>query len=258
MIFVREPLVLAQFTGLDPDLRFEIAAASRALPSLYPLPTDILREAPKTHFLRLQHPLSEYFMALNVVPSQPDRSHSECEALKWVNERFGPLENSSRSAFKSQLASLNKRLMNGASEWRRDDICLNGDRDGNSVRFPAAAAIPEQLDSIRSILVQDYEEPTIFRATMALALLVNCHPFVDGNGRVGRSLFNYALRQGGMPTNVYFPFYEIARQSRGGYEIALRCAEVRGDWQPLLRFVLDMIECYREIAGQRSTAEADT
>ncbi len=99
-------------------------------------------------------------------------------------------------------------------------------------------------------MASDRKTPALFDAALVLCLFVNCHPFTDGNGRVARILFNHTLRRGGMPDDVYVPFYEIAARSRGGYVIALRHAEVRGDWHPIMSWVMEAIRCHRAL-GER-------
>ena len=92
-------------------------------------------------------------------------------------------------------------------------------------------------------------------AAVAFALLLNCHPFTDG--RTARLLFNHLLHRGGMPADVYLPLHEIGRRSQGGYEIALRIAELRGDWEPFLRWLLDAIRCCRDLASTTGASAPD-
>ena len=104
------------------------------------------------------------------------------------------------------------------------------------------------------LLADEARAPPAFRAAVVHVLLLNCHPFTDGNGRVARILLNHVLKQGGMPDGVYLPLYEVANRFMGGYEIALRFAEIRGDWEPFLQYLLDAIRCYREITVDRSSS----
>lgn len=88
-------------------------------------------------------------------------------------------------------------------------------------------------------------------------MLLNAHPFSDGNGRTARVMLNHVLRLGGMPTSVYLPLYEIAHRSQGGHDIALRTTELRGDWEPLFSYLLNALQCCREIAGRAPPARRD-
>jgi Fic/DOC family len=182
--------------------------------------------------------------------AKPDQHRSPAEAAALYNgarDFCGP-ELVSPDAFRARLVELNLCVTDSVGGWRSCPIHLDGDKAGHEVFFPPPAAIPAQLEKLRRFLVSGDNTPALFRAAVAKALILNCHPFTDGNGRVSRVLFNYILRQGGMPAQVYIPFYEIARRSHGGYEIALRQAEIRGEWEPFLRFMLAVVQCHQSIA----------
>lgn len=248
MRYVREALAPVKFLSLDGELRQELVEASERLLSLTPIPPAGIYQAPDFHFSSLPHELSAHFVALNHAREDLPRSAAEAEALeRWASGPDG-LGLSAPKAFRTRLAMLNASLTGRGGAWRNGPIHLDGDKGGHQVFFPPAAAVAAQLEKLRHFLADGDGEPLIFKAAIAKALLLNCHPFTDGNGRVARALFNHVLRQGGMPAQVYIPFYEIARRSRGGYEIALRQAEISGVWEPFLRFVLGLIESYRRIA----------
>lgn len=78
----------------------------------------------------------------------------------------------------------------------------------------------------------------LIRATLIFFAIVHYHPFSDGNGRIARTIFNLLLRCGGLPDDQYLPLFELMHRSQGGYEIALRNAEVFGNWNPLVRFMV--------------------
>ena len=153
----------------------------------------------------------------------------------------------SPSGFRDQLAALNHALTDGEGGWRTGFVKLADDRAGNQIYFPPVSAVPRQLERLRLLLAEPDDAPPLFTAAIAHVLLLNCHPFTDGNGRTARVLLNHVLRSGGMGRDVYFPLYEIAPRSHGGYEIALRMAELRGDWTVLLRWFLEALRCYRTI-----------
>jgi cell filamentation protein, protein adenylyltransferase len=58
------------------------------------------------------------------------------------------------------------------------------------------------------------------------------HPFVDGNGRVGRLLLNLMLHQAGLP------MVNIPSQGRREYFDALQRAQVGGDLRPFVAFLV--------------------
>jgi Fic family protein len=61
------------------------------------------------------------------------------------------------------------------------------------------------------------------------------HPFIDGNGRVGRLLMNFILRR-----NDY-PMVNIPDARKGEYYEALHEAQVNGRLRPMVLFLLDLL-----------------
>ena len=237
----REPIRVPAWDELPETVKHELAAASQGLTDLRPLAADAIRGAPDRVFADLTHRLSDAYVQLNPQRENIGRSGAEQEALAWFEMQLAEADLSSERAFRGLLERLNARLTGGRSVWRKRDIFLNADKAGTRIRLPAAAHVPSQLRRLRKVCLDDGLSPGLFRATAALALTVNAHPFTDGNGRVGRILFNHVLREAGLTSNAYVPLYEMAMRSRGGYEIALRLAEIHGDWVALVRFMISLV-----------------
>lgn len=245
---MRSPISAISLDSLPPPIRGDIETAAKQLARLPPLPVDAFRNAPDHCFERLTHRLSDAYVELNSPGPDLARSEAEAEALAWLEARGEPFAGASARSFRETLERLNARLTDGRAAWRRGNIGLDADNAGSRIQLPGPEHIPAQLARLRRLWSDDPEAPALLKATVALALTVNCHPFTDGNGRVARLLFNYWLRRGGMPADAYFPFAEIARRSRGGYEIALRTVELHGNWEALASFVVEALRCYRDIA----------
>ncbi|MEK6858585.1 MAG: Fic family protein [Nanoarchaeota archaeon] len=62
------------------------------------------------------------------------------------------------------------------------------------------------------------------------------HPFVDGNGRVGRLLMNYILHK-----NKY-PMINIPNAIKARYYSALHSAQVKGDMRPFVELLIDILK----------------
>jgi hypothetical protein len=94
----------------------------------------------------------------------------------------------------------------------------------------------QRLSELPTLLNEGTFGDGLLAAARILALVNNAHAFVDGNGRLGRFLFNYCLHFSGMPATSYLPLKSLAALSRGGYEIRLREAELFGHWDGLVTY----------------------
>ena len=247
MHYFRETIEATSFSTLGIVLKARIRAASSRLSRVPPLTPDVVLAAPDACFMPLRHSLSAHYVALNGPQLAEPRSPREAEAERWLDGEYRRLGDPRPEVFPAQLQALNRRLTDGAGRWRNGTVRLGGDRAGNQVYFPPAAAVPTQLEKVRAVL--SGAGPPLFRGPVAYAMLLNAHPFRDGNGRTARVVLNHVLRRGGMPTNVYLPLYEIAHRSLGGHDIALRMVELHEDWEPLFRYFLNALRCCWEIGS---------
>ena len=247
-VLSRNPVILPVPDSLDPDLWLEMERVSAGLGGMAWVAPLLVQRAPDALFAPLKHRLSGPFVELNGPAESIVRSDAERDALDWFESRSPPLPAGDGPSFIQALEDLNRRATGGSGGWRTGGIGTLHDLRGNSIRYPPLSCVRPQLERLRRLLgAGEREWPALLKATLALVLVTNCHPFKDGNGRVGRILFNHVLRQGGMGSGVYVPVYELASRSEGGYLIALRQGELRGEWGPLLEFVMKMLGVYREL-----------
>ena len=62
------------------------------------------------------------------------------------------------------------------------------------------------------------------------------HPFVDGNGRVGRLLLNFIMHKNG------YPMINIHNARKSEYYEALQSAQVKGDLRPFVTLMMDVLK----------------
>jgi len=87
------------------------------------------------------------------------------------------------------------------------------------------------------------EESAAVRAVLGHFVFVYIHPYMDGNGRLGRFLMNAMLASGGYPWTI------IQVEERPGYLAALDAASAGGDIAPFARFVAHEMEA--GVEGER-------
>jgi len=106
---------------------------------------------------------------------------------------------------------------------------------------PPAILVPDEMQN----LIRWYRQNRKTLNPFELAILLHTkfeiiHPFVDGNGRVGRALMNFILERSGYPT-LY-----LGREHRAAYLDAL----VRADDEEFAPIVKTLYEFYQNQHGQ--------
>jgi hypothetical protein len=107
------------------------------------------------------------------------------------------------------------RIAAGEDGQRRTFISRVGALDGSAVDWvcPAPIEIDRLMRDLESFLQRD-DIPVVAKAAAAYGQLVMIHPWVDGNGRVGRLLFERILRDalGGAQCTVAPVMWIMSRQ----------------------------------------------
>lgn len=104
------------------------------------------------------------------------------------------------------ILSLHKMLISNI----RDDIAGRFRKDGEWVRVanhiaPDPKEVVERLDKMLAGYNSNSRENIIKRIALLHLTFEHTHPFVDGNGRIGRVINNYLLiREGFVPVNIIF------------------------------------------------------
>jgi hypothetical protein len=94
-------------------------------------------------------------------------------------------------------------------------------------------------------LLQAETEPAV-RVVLGHFIFVYIHPYIDGNGRMGRFLMNVMLASGGYPWTI------IPLERRDEYMAALESASVRQDMRPFATFVAGLVTA--GLGGQAAPA----
>lgn len=89
----------------------------------------------------------------------------------------------------------------------------------------------DAMDVLYDCLMQE-EHPAV-RAILGHFVFVYIHPYMDGNGRIGRFLMNAMLASGG------YPWHIIRVETRHQYFKALESASVENDIEPFAKFIAE-------------------
>ena len=80
--------------------------------------------------------------------------------------------------------------------------------------------------------------PTLLQCGLAHAQFESIHPFLDGNGRVGRLLITLLLCQRGVLHKPLLYLSHYFKQNRAEYYDRLMAVRLRGHWEEWLKFFL--------------------
>ncbi|MDY0082615.1 MAG: Fic family protein [Ignavibacteriaceae bacterium] len=100
--------------------------------------------------------------------------------------------------------------------------------------------IPMSYDGVRDAMpvlfemLQEENEPAV-RAVLGHFIFVYIHPYIDGNGRIGRFLMNVMLASGGFPWTV------IPLERRNEYMSALEKASVEHNINDFAKFITNLV-----------------
>jgi Fic family protein len=135
-------------------------------------------------------------------------------------------------------------------EFRRSQNWLGGSRPGNAVFVPpphtAIAACMSDLE--RFLHASDDGPPILVRAGLAHVQFETIHPFLDGNGRVGRLLITLLLYEAGVLAEPLLYLSLHFKENRARYYELFDVVRREGDWERWLAFFLEAVDVAAESA----------
>ena len=129
-------------------------------------------------------------------------------------------------------------------EFRRTQNWIGGTRPGNAHFVPPP---PSRLEDVMAALEQFIHDehspyPTLVKAALAHVQFETIHPFLDGNGRIGRLLIAFILHDGGVLSKPLLYLSLYFKQHRAEYYRLLDVVRTEGDWEGWLDFFLEGVE----------------
>ena len=132
-------------------------------------------------------------------------------------------------------------------EVRRSQNWIGGSRPGNA-RFvpPPPEEVPGALGALERWLHDPSDLPPLVRIGLAHVQFETIHPFLDGNGRIGRLLIALLVEHWGLLEQPLLYLSLAFKRDRQAYYDRLAAVRNGGDWEGWLRFFL---ECVRDAAA---------
>lgn len=129
-------------------------------------------------------------------------------------------------------------------EFRRSQVWIGGTRPGNAVFVPPPAdAVADCLGDLERFLNDVPEStPPLIKAALAHVQFETIHPFLDGNGRIGRLLIVLQLVHDGLLREpLLYPSLFFKKHRPLYYEL-LNAVRLQGDWERWLDYFAEGIE----------------
>lgn len=126
-------------------------------------------------------------------------------------------------------------------EFRTSQNWIGGSRP-STARFvpPPAENLMECLGSLENFLHdKTIGLPVLVKAALVHVQFETIHPFLDGNGRVGRLLITFTLYAWGIIKEPFLYLSLYFRINRPDYYDHLQAVRETGDWEDWIRFFLE-------------------
>ena len=129
-------------------------------------------------------------------------------------------------------------------EFRRSQNWVGGSRPGNATYVPSPHNELQGLmgDLEAFIHSEEIELPILIKAALVHVQFESIHPFLDGNGRLGRLLITFLLCvEGALKEPILYLSLYFKTHRRYYYELLQKVRE-DGDWETWLEFFLEGVK----------------
>ena len=170
-------------------------------------------------------------------------------AFQWVHSQLRSSQGLPISV--RLLSEAHRRLLDGArgagkqpGEIRRSQNWIGGTKPGNAMFVPPPA---EQVGSLladleRFIHAETTDLPALVRVALVHAQFETIHPFLDGNGRIGRLLIAALLEHWQLLPEPLMYLSGYLKQHQAEYYRRLSAIRTDGDWEGWIGFFLEAVQ----------------
>ncbi|MFZ5486682.1 MAG: Fic family protein [Pseudomonadota bacterium] len=163
-----------------------------------------------------------------------------------------PLSNRLLREIHGKLLARGRGADKQPGEFRRSQNWIGGTRPGNAQYVPPP---PPEVEPCMAALERFLHAPeapgALVKAALAHVQFETIHPFLDGNGRVGRLLVALILHHDGVLRQPLLYLSLYFKKYRAEYYRLLDVVRTAGDWEAWLDFFLEGVE-------QTATGAVDT
>lgn len=146
------------------------------------------------------------------------------------------------------LCEAHRQLLDGVrgagkqpGELRRSQNWIGGTRPGNAAFVPPPPQeVPHLLSELEHFLhASDTDLSPLIRVALAHAQFETIHPFLDGNGRIGRLLIAALMEHWGLLNEPLMYMSAYLKQNQAEYYQRLSAVRTEGDWEGWVSYFLE-------------------
>ena len=146
------------------------------------------------------------------------------------------------------LCDAHRLLLNGVrgagkqpGELRRSQNCIGGTRPGNAVFVPPPPEnVPQLLTDMERFIHDGVTDlPPMVKVALIHAQFETIHPFLDGNGRIGRLLIATLFEHWGLLAEPLMYLSGYLKQHQAEFYRRLSNIRSEGDWEAWVTFFLE-------------------
>ncbi len=125
---------------------------------------------------------------------------------------------------------------------RRSQNWIGGTRPGNATFVPPPPhVLGDVLSDLERYIHEEDSLPRLIRVGLIHVQFETIHPYLDGNGRIGRLLIGLLLEHWGLLTQPLLYLSLFFKGHRQEYYRRLWAVRAEGDWEGWLRFFLEAV-----------------
>ena len=179
------------------------------------------------------------------------------EALTYARQQLSsdsglPISQRLLNATHGLLMSGVRGAHNQPGEIRRSQNWVGGSRPGNAAFVPPPPhLLGELLADFEAYIHAESELPPLVRAGLLHVQFETIHPYLDGNGRIGRLLVTLLLEHYGVLPSPLLYLSLFFKRHREEYYRRLAAVRIDGDWEGWVAFFLEAVAT---IADEATTA----
>jgi Fic family protein len=149
-------------------------------------------------------------------------------SMRLLNETHARLMQNARGADKAP------------GQIRHTQNWIGGTRPGNAAFVPPPPhALADALSAFEKFMHATDELPKLIRAGLLHVQFETIHPYLDGNGRIGRLLVTLLLEQWGLLSQPLLYLSLFFKRHRAEYYRRLIAVRTEGDWEGWTRYFLE-------------------